>query len=292
METVYITGSNGFIGSWLAKYLNKYYKVIGFGRQKCSRIDEIEYYKWDISNPWNTCEMPEKNPDVIIHAAAMIDKDNLSKQSVITNCLGTYNVLEMAVKTKAKSIIYISSLPIVGEEHNNPIDEELPLKPNSLYHATKAAGELIISQAQSYGIKVVSLRVPSPIGPDMPVKTILPIFIKNALDNLPIRIMGKGTRKQNYLDVRDLAKAIKLIIDKDVNSGVYNIGAKNIISNIDLAKMCRDVLNSECDIALNGDDRLDNLDWTTDDSKLINAIGEYQEHSMKESIIDIARGLK
>jgi nucleoside-diphosphate-sugar epimerase len=181
----------------------------------------------------------------------------------------------------------------VGNDHIVHIKESSRLEHPSLYHATKAAGEMIMNQANQFGIRVVSLRLPSPVGPKMPQNTILPVFINKALKNENITIYGKGTRKQNYIDVRDIAEAVKRIISAPNVNGIFNIGAKNIISNLDLAKLCVELLDSKSKIIFaENEDPNDNIDWTTDDSKLRNVIGEYQSTSIEKTIIDIANELR
>ena len=288
MMKILITGAKGFVGRNIAEALKDKNEIIGCGRTLPECKSKYRFVLWDIGNEREPQAFHGEKIDVIVHAAASLDKNNLSEELIKTNVLGTYNIMQFAVKHSVKTMIYVSSLPIVGDTHQVPVGEDVAIDPRTLYHATKAAGECILNQCRHYGIRVVSLRVPSPIGPDMPKKTIVPIFIQRALNNEDIRIQGKGTRKQNYLDVRDLANAIKLIISNDSVDGIYNIGSKNIISNIELAATIVDNLRSKSQIILSGEDPSDKVDWTTDDSKLKRLIGEYQQHSMNQSISDIA----
>lgn len=316
MANILVTGSNGFIGRNVVAALragnignasntsNTADVIYGCGRSAFSNSECDEYFMWNLARDEPPSDMKQLKFNIIIHAAASLAKDNLSDSLISSNCYGTFNILKLATNVKnidtSIIIIYISSLPIIGDKHLIPINENIELNPPTMYHATKAAGELIISQAVHFGIRAISLRVPSPIGPGMPINTIVPIFIKRALSNEPIMLQGKGTRKQNYLDVRDLAEAVKRLVsmppdwkneENNVNS-VFNIGAKNIISNLGLAKTCIDILKSKSEILYSGiDDPNDNVDWTTDDSRLRTLIGEYQSHDIAESILDIARAI-
>lgn len=293
MKKVLVTGVNGFIGRSIVDVLNENYFVIGTGRQDISLSRCREYIKWDIGHEVPPKILTSMNIDCIVHAAACIEKNDLSEELVYTNCVGTFNVVRATETCGVKNFIYISSLPIIGNIHSVPIDEKAILLPDTMYHATKAAGELISLQARNSGIKVTSLRVPSPIGPGMPINTIVPIFIRRIKNGEDIILHGKGTRKQNYIDVRDIGEAIKRIIAQNGINGVFNIGSKNIFSNKELAKICINTLNSTSKLVFSGqEDTLDEIDWTTDDSKLRLSIGDYQSYSMVESIFDIARKME
>lgn len=65
----------------------------------------------------------------------------------------------------------------MGLHCNQPINEGVQYSPETMYHATKAAQEFILNQLVKLGTKVCSLRLPSPIGPRQPEKTIVPIFV-------------------------------------------------------------------------------------------------------------------
>ncbi len=288
MNDILITGINGFIGGYIFKRLSDCFNVIGCGRSNNLNNSCIDYFKWDLSYD-EPDTLRKRDFDTIIHTAADVNTNAFSREMITTNCLGAYSVLQAAVHHRVKTVVFLSSLPIVGKTHPIPITETVGINPPTLYHATKAAGELIINQGQYYGVRIVNLRVPSPIGPEMPDKTIVPVFIRNALNNEDIIMQGKGSRKQNYLDVRDLAEVVFQSICNDSVDGVYNVGSKNIISNIELARLCISVIGSRSKISFSGvADPDDDVDWTTDDSKLRSVIGDYQSYKMDASIKDIA----
>lgn len=291
MKNILVTGANGFVGRNVVSYLSKSANIIGCGTKDKSLSVCNDYYLWDIATGEEPIELKRKSIDCVVHVAASLDKNNSSDTLLKTNCFGTFNIYKSAIEHNVESIIYISSLPIVGKAHGVPITEMDQLDPQTMYHATKAAGEFIVAQASHAGIRTISLRLPSPIGPGMPVNTIVPMFVRQALSGTNIKLLGKGSRKQNYLDVRDLSRAITNIINTKEINGVYNVGSKNIISNRDLAQLCIELTHSCSEIITYGDDPSDGEDWTTDDSKLRNIIGDYQLISMEQSIKDIAEVL-
>lgn len=210
---ILITGSNGFIGRNIAKELDTENYIIGCGTKEKSIIKVDEYIQWDIADRGIPKTLSDMEIDIIVHAAASLDKDDGNENLVKVNCLGTHQVYSLARRIKVKKVIYLSGIPIIGEPKKIPITENADINPGTMYHATKAAGEYILNQLIKDGINVIDLRITSPIGPGMPVKTIVPIFLKQALNGENVMLSGKGNRRQNYIDVRDIGFAVKKIID-------------------------------------------------------------------------------
>ena len=293
MGSILVTGSNGFIARYVLESLSTEHHVYGCSIEN-KAINTCEHYiRWDLSRDEEPKDLQGEEFDCIVHMAASLDLTGLSSQLISVNCFGTFNVLKLAINHRVNRIVYFSSMPVVGNQHTIPITESVVLNPPTLYHATKASGELIITQAKHYGIETVTLRVPSPVAPGMRENTILPVFIKRALNDETISIYGKGTRKQNYIDARDIAEAVKRIVTVPAIDGVYNIGSKNVLTNIELAQKCIDTINSRSTIVFSDEtDSEESLDWTTDDSKLRGIIGDYQRYSIEKTIIDIADSMK
>ena len=290
MQTILITGSNGFIGSNIVKQLSVNYRIIECGTKPyASNKNKNRYIQWHIGYENEPETLQNTRIHTIIHAAAATPHNSTNKNIIQSNCTGTLQIAECAKQHAVRNVIYISGLTVVGHNHTVPITEDTPVHPSTTYQATKAAGEAIINQLSTDNIRPIILRVPSPIGPRMPEHTILPVFIKDVLLHENIKIQGKGTRKQNYLDVRDMAYAIEKILQNDQIQGIYNIGANNIISNLELAKLCNRTLNGNSVITHTGKpDPDDHTDWTTKDEKLRKIIGNYQKITLQQSIIDIA----
>lgn len=292
MSNILVTGSNGFLAKHVIKGLSEEHRIYGCGIEDEPYNKSDNYIKWDLSRDEEPDKLQSIELDYVIHVAASLET-KLSDHLFNVNCFGTFNILKLAVRHKVKSVIYFSSLPVVGNRHSVPIVETAEFDPPTLYLATKAAGELIISQVRYYGINAVLLRIPSPIGPGMRTNTIVPVFIHKAMNGEQILLQGKGTRKQNYLDVRDITEAVRRILLNPEVDGVFNLGSRNVISNCELAKKCIEVLRSNSTIAFSDlEDPNDLIDWTTNDFKLRKQIGDYQRYSMEDSIINIADSMR
>lgn len=284
---VIITGVNGFIGRNVAKKLKNNHYVIGVGRNKETNADVDEYIQWDVGKDEIPNNFFNKYADAIIHSAACLSKSDEDEELIITNCLGAYRVYLLNRITNSKLSILFSSVPIIGQP-NGEITEDTLVNPNTMYHATKAAQEMILNQLLKYDIRHINLRIPSPIGPDMPAKTILPIFIRRALENKDLIVYGKGTRAQNYIDVRDISNIVDKLLNNKNISGTFNCGSKNAISNVNLAKLCIEMVNSASNIIYdNKVDDEDDIVWNISSNKLYKILNYMPQYTLKKSILDI-----
>jgi UDP-glucose 4-epimerase len=289
MKRILITGVNGFVGRSLAEYLKDMYDIVGLGRAKKTISCASEYISMDIADE-KMNHLDIGLVDVIIHAAACMSMADYDDELMRTNVLGTYNIIKLACRSGCKKLIYISSVGVIGLPTEFPITEEWIPRPNTLYHTTKLMGEYLVAGLKSDQCEVVILRIPSPVGPRMPEKTILPIFIGKAMNNQKLSVYGQGTRKQNYVDVRDISKAVEQCMKLDGIAGCYNIAGESAISNRDLAILCLEVTESSGKIVFSGtEDPLEGQEWNIDISKAQNVLGYRPQISLRQSIEDIVQ---
>ena len=154
--------------------------------------------------------------DAVIHLAA-IHKDGIAPNDVTfrVNVIGTFNVHEAARLTGVPRVVSTSSESVLGWDYRDrefapkylPIDEDHPVRPQDAYGLSKEVGESIArSYTEKCGLETVALRPPWVISPE-------------ELDQLA----RDGGRKPsrfilfNYIDVRDLAIAYRLAIERPIS---------------------------------------------------------------------------
>ena len=275
---ILLTGSNGFIGSHVCKYFREQgCYVVGLGRSEKPKTQCDEYVSCDlftdkVSHIFDETEVD--TVDAVVHLAADMRHEPYEIDVVKNNCTGTQRLLEMCEEKKVPVFLQLSSLPVIGTPVEHPITEEHPLKPPTVYHITKHMQELLADYATyTHNLRTASFRICSPVGEGDNPKTIFPTFVKKALNNEDIMLYGKGTRKQTYIHAKDIAIALYKAINSNAQ-GVYNLASYNLISNIDLAKKCIELTNSNSKIKFAGiDDSLDDVVWDVSIDKLKNDTG-------------------
>lgn len=294
---IIVTGSNGFIGKHVCGYLKeKGCYIVGVGRHEGSLAKVDEYVCCDLSSDdakkicMNTAV---KKIDAIIHLAADMRHEPYTVDVVTTNCGGTQRLLEMCEENGIPIFLQLSSLPVIGKPNEHPITENHSLKPPTVYHVTKHTQEMLAEYANyTFGLRTASFRISAPVGIGMNPKTIFPVFVNKALNSEDIVLSGKGTRKQTYIHVRDIAQALYKALNSNAQ-GVYNLSSNNLLSNYELAVKCKEVLKSNSHILISGkDDYMDDYVWDVSLERISRDTGYKPEVDIETAINELADYIK
>lgn len=240
MHKVFITGASGFAGQHLIDCLSNDYFIIGLTSNShvFQSTEKIKYYSGDINNNELINKiLSEHKPDVIVHLAAKTTtwfKDVYEVFKV--NLFGTIELYESVLKLKSQDgynpkILYISSSEVYGKTINPvSIDEKAPFFPVNHYASSKASADRVSYEyTQSKKLNIVILRAFTHTGPGQRKGFFVPdmvsqiVDLENSADNNEI-LVGNLDAVRDYLDVRDVVRAYRLIIEKEVQSGeVFNI---------------------------------------------------------------------
>ena len=164
-------------------------------------------------------------------------------ETLLVGSYGTYNLLELARKNKAKFLI-TSTSEVYGDPLINPQTETYwgnvnPIGKRSMYDESKRFSEsLVMNYHRVYGTDTKIVRIFNTYGPRMNMNDgrVVPQFINQALDNKPITVFGKGTQTRSLCYVSDLLSGIyKLLMSKEHTP--VNIGNPNEMTIKDIAKV-------------------------------------------------------
>jgi nucleoside-diphosphate-sugar epimerase len=234
-----VTGATGFIGNYLVLELRRRgWKVVCVLRSPRTGPD-IQCVHGDFLRPETLSfdDVPARSVDVLFHFAALLPSQESSpEQYLMANCAGTIRLLQTAMHLGIKSVVYASSLPVIGMPERLPITEDHPANPRHPYHLSKLCGEMACEMSRrTQGLRVSSLRITSPYGPGMSPNGVLARFVGNALRSERLQWLGRGSRAQNFVHVSDVVKAALLAAETD-RSGIYNIGGSETTSMQELAR--------------------------------------------------------
>lgn len=178
--------------------------------------------------------------DAIVNFAAethvdrsLLDPDAFARANVI----GVMTLLDAARKY-GKRLLQVSTDEVYGDvEAGHASIESDPLLPRSPYAAAKAGGELMCRAYHiSYGVDVVTTRGCNTIGPRQYPEKLVPLFVTNALVDLPVPVYGDGQQIRDWLHAEDHAAAIDLVLRKGQAGEAYNVGAGEQRPNIEVVK--------------------------------------------------------
>ena len=291
MKRVLISGANGHIGHIVSELLKSDMEIIQLTRNLMR--DENEFTRvisYETLNDLSKNELKNYlgSLDAFIHVASEIDYSSYNTNLTYFNIYVFHSVLVKLKEIGLEKVILISSAPLVGFRKDKILTEDMNIESTpSLYHFTKFCQEQIL-QFIDFNF-FYSLRVSSPVSPKMNKTTIFSVFMDKAINSEKLLIYGKGTRKQNYIDVRDIAELCYKIVKEKLSSGTYNVCSENSISNLELAKKIIKTTSSNSIIELKGEDSYDDIHWQFDVSKAKSILGFSCKYSLEDTIIDYKR---
>ena len=187
--------------------------------------------------------------DQVVHFAAESHVDrSIDDASVFvkTNVLGTFTLLDAALRHNIKKFIHISTDEVYGSIINGSFKETDILTPSSPYSSSKAGSDLL---ARSYFIThklpVIITRCTNNFGPYQYPEKLIPLFITNLLENRKVPVYGTGKNVRDWIYVLDHCKAIDFVLHKGITGEIYNIGGGSEITNIDITKKILDILGKD-----------------------------------------------
>lgn len=183
--------------------------------------------------------------DHIMHFAAQTHVDNSFGNSFTfteNNILGTHVLLEGAklLGAQLKLFLHVSTDEVYGEgkEGDDEIaHEDSILEPTNPYAATKAGAEYLVkAYARSFGMPTIITRGNNVYGPHQYPEKVIPKFISQLQRDMKLTLHGTGMNTRNYLFVEDVAAAFDVILHGGRAGQIFNVGGKNEIANIDVAR--------------------------------------------------------
>ena len=257
---ILVTGGCGFIGAnFIRHILSKYpYNIINLDKLtyagNLENLKEIEndsrytFIKGDIANEADIERIFSSSEiDIVINFAAEshVDRSIMDPGAFIkTNIIGTFNLLETVKKGRVKRFIQVSTDEVYGSlGKEGKFHEDTPLAPNSPYSASKASADMLaMAYYKTYRTPVMITRCSNNYGPYQFPEKLIPLVITNALVDMELPVYGDGMNIRDWIHVLDHCEAIDIVLHKGESGNVYNIGAENERTNIEIVKLILNIL--------------------------------------------------
>ena len=269
-KTILVTGSSGFIGSYLCERLlkeNENIKVVGLDNMndyydvslKQFRLNSIQklnknftFIKANIADKEVIKRVFKENKfDIVVNLAAQagvrysIDHPDAYIES---NIIGFYNILEACRYNMPEHLVYASSSSVYGGNTKIPFSTDDKVdNPVSLYAATKKSNELLAhAYSKLYNIPTTGLRfftVYGPAGrPDMAYFS----FTNKLVNKEKIKIFNYGNCQRDFTYIDDIVEGIIRVMNKapetEVPYAVYNIGNNHPENLMDFVEILANAL--------------------------------------------------
>lgn len=259
-----VTGGSGFIGSHVVELLIEKSEV-----KKLVNLDCLTYAGSEENNQGvsdhpkyvfeevNLCNRAEVVRVVhahqithVLHLAAeshvdrSIDRPN---DFVTSNINGTFHLLEACKDLwepgGENCFVQISTDEVYGSLGEAGVfTEASPYAPNSPYSASKAAADMLVrSYVQTYGFPAIITNSSNNFGPRQFPEKLIPVTIQCLIERSPIPVFGSGEQVRDWIDVRDHADALWMVLEQGRVGETYNVGARCELTNIDLVRQLCDI---------------------------------------------------
>lgn len=246
-----VLGSEGFIG----KKFIEFQKTLDFPHKNLFMVDirEIKkenYFKFNASNYENLNKIIQKIvPDEIYNFSGSFS--NVFEIDYMNNVMVSKNIFDSLIQNKQTDckVLINGSAAEYGfiKAHSSPIKEDYPLNPVSFYGLSKVYQTFL---AKTYflrdNVNVFVTRPFNIIGYGISNKLFIGRLISEIEQHIKSRktiTLGNLDSERDYIDIDDLLKAYKLIMERGTPGEVYNIGSGKSIKMLNLLRIFLEVFN-------------------------------------------------
>ncbi|NQV90361.1 SDR family NAD(P)-dependent oxidoreductase [Candidatus Uhrbacteria bacterium] len=254
-QNILVTGGAGFIGSHLCESLlrdgHRVICVDNFSTGEAKNIETLlqnanfRFIRLDVNQPFElesfaelaAFKLPYQGIQQIYHLACPTSIKNFDQfkiQTLLSNSLGNYYILELAKKYRARILLGSSSVvygerqdgtPLVGEEEKGIVDH---LTPRACYDEGKRFSETMFeTYRQVHSLEIRIARIFRTFGPRMPLfdGQLIPDFILNALDGKDLIMYGGREFRTSLSYITDVIDGIVRIMEAKEYAGPVNLGS-------------------------------------------------------------------
>ena len=234
-----VTGAAGFVGRHLVAHLERCGDDVTAATQ-ADAPELLDAARWP-------AYLRAAGPEVVYHLAGRTSVAESWSDPVGTfrvNAEGTLRLLAACREAGVRRVLVVSSSDVYGPVTPDelPLDERAPLRPATPYAASKAAAEQVAVQAQlGYGLETIRVRAFNHTGPGQDARFVAPALATRVADaeaegrtSIPV---GDLSARRELLDVRDVVRAYRLVVELGRPGEVYNVCAGHDLPIRELAEL-------------------------------------------------------
>ena len=258
---ILVTGGAGFIGSHLVEALVRQGAAVtvidnfrtGLRENLANVLDEVTLVEGSILDMKAVAKVV-KGQDLVSHQAAQLEITRAIDDPVedlVTNTVGTLNILKAAVACGVQKVVMASSAGVYGQAIHLPqYEDSHPTNPNWAYGVSKLATEKYAAIfKEAYGLPIVSLRYGIVYGTREWYGRVLTIFLKRALEGVPLVVFGDGNQIRDFVNVSDVVEMNLLCLaSESADNEIFNVSTGRGISINALAELVRTTSGKEVEI--------------------------------------------
>ena len=295
---VLVTGGCGFIGSHFVRRLVAggddvvvLDKLTYSGRRE--NLDGVgcELHVGDIADS-EAVASASAGCEAIVNFAAEthVDRSILEAGDFIgTDVYGTHVLLERAREAGLR-FLQVSTDEVYGDVPPGVSSTEAdPLRPSSPYSASKAGGDLqVLAYVRTYGVNASITRGANTYGPYQYPEKLVPLFVTNAIEGLPLPVYGDGRQRREWLHAEDHCAAVELVLHEGEPGGVYNVGGEER-ENLDVVRRIVDLTGADGALVRHVDDRPGHDRRYSVDSARMRALGWQPRREFEAGLSETVR---
>jgi dTDP-glucose 4,6-dehydratase len=245
-----VTGGAGFIGVNFVRWVLREQPDV-----RITNLDKLTY----AANPASLAEFEDDPRYTFVHGdiadAEVVDATVRGHDAVVnfaaethvdrsiagaddflrTNVLGAHQVFEACRRHEIANVLHISTDEVYGSRAEGSFVEGDALEPNSPYSAAKASADLLArAYRETYGTPITVTRTANNFGPYQFPEKVIPLFVTRLVDGGRVPLYGDGRNVRDWTYVEDNVTAQWLVLTEGETGGVYNVGAGNERTNLEL----------------------------------------------------------